>query len=221
LLAEAQRARFEVQRIGQGEAGVLAVGYTPTAVYELLPKLIPAFAKARPDVRLEWVEMRSAQLVAAVREHRIEIGFACGPMSQPDLHERVLVYEKLIAAIPAKHPLARRAKISPHALAAEPIVLVRRDVEPIWADASRAAIAESGYALNVVQETDTKLALLGLVAAGVGLSPVSSSMRHLGRRGVVFRDLTGLSLKLPLVALTTATPTARASELLRLATHAR
>jgi DNA-binding transcriptional LysR family regulator len=91
LLAETERARHEVRRIAQGEAGVLAIGYTPTAVYDLLPKLIPAFAKTRPDVRLELIEMRSAQQPDALRENRIEIGFACGPMSQPDLHERVLV----------------------------------------------------------------------------------------------------------------------------------
>lgn len=221
LLAEAERAQREMQRIAHGEAGVLTLGYTPTAMYELLPRLVPAFRKARPDVRLELIEMRSALQPDALREHRIEIGFACGPLQQPGVHEQVLVRDKLIAAVPAKHPLARRSKISVAALAAEPIVLVRRDVEPSWADASTAAIERAGYSLNVVQEADTKLALLGLVAAGVGLSPISSSMRHLGRKGAVYRDLTGLSLELPLVALTLATPTVRASELLRLATRAR
>jgi DNA-binding transcriptional LysR family regulator len=221
LLAETERARVEVQRIAHGESGVLAVGYTPTAMYELLPKLIPTFAKLRPDVRLELIEMRSALQPDALREHRIEVGFACGPLSQPDLQERVLVRETLIAAIPTSHPLARRSKLSVSTLAGEPIVLVRRDVEPLWADASRAAIEGAGHALRVVQEADTKLALLGLVAAGVGLSPVSSSMRHLGRRGVMFRDLTGLSLKLPLVALSREQPSARAAELLQLATRTR
>jgi DNA-binding transcriptional LysR family regulator len=221
LLAETERARLEVRRIAHGESGVLAVGYTPTAMYELLPKLIPAFAKLRPDVRLELIEMRSALQPDALREHRIEVGFACGPLSQPDLHERVLVRERLIAALPASHPLARRSKLSVSALAGQPIVLVRRDVEPLWADASRAAIEGAGHALQVVQEADTKLALLGLVAASVGLSPVSSSMRHLGRRGVTFRDLTGLSLKLPLVSLAREQPSARAAELLQLAARTR
>jgi DNA-binding transcriptional LysR family regulator len=221
LLAETERARVEVRRIAHGESGLLAVGYTPTAMYELLPKLIPAFTKLRPDVRLELIEMRSALQPDALREQRIEVGFACGPLSQPDLHERVLVRETLIAALPASHPLARRSKLPLSALAGQPIVLVRRDVEPLWADASRAAIEGAGHALQVVQEADTKLAVLGLVAAGVGLSPVSSSMRHLGRRGVTFRDLTGLSLKLPLVALAREQPSARAAELLQLAARTR
>jgi DNA-binding transcriptional LysR family regulator len=219
LLAESERARHELQRIAQGEAGVLAVGYTPTAMYELLPKLIPAFAKHRPEVRLEWIEMRSAQQPEALRERRIEVGFACGPIGQPDLTERVLLREKLIAAIPTGHPLARKSKVSVQALAEQPIVLVKRDVEPIWADASRQAIEQTGHRLDVVQQADTKLALLGLIAAGVGVSPVSASMRHVGRRGVVFRELTGLGLSLPLVALTTSSSTPRATELVRLATR--
>jgi DNA-binding transcriptional LysR family regulator len=219
LLAEADRARLEVRRIAQGDAGVLAIGYTPTAVYELLPNVIPMFRRARPNVRLELVELRSSHQPDALRERRIEVGFACGPLGQADLHERVLARETLVAAVPSKHPLARHMRISLAALAAEPIVLVRRDVEPIWADASSAAIAKAGHALRVVQETDTKLALLGLVAAGLGLSPVSSSMQHLGRRGVVFREITGLSIALPLVAVTAARPSARVRELLRLATR--
>lgn len=221
LLAESERAQQEMRRIAHGEAGVLPLGYTPTAMYELLPQLIPVFRKVRPDVRLELIEMRSALQPDALREHRIELGIACGPVQQPEVHERVLVREKLVAAVPARHPLARRSKISVRALAAEPVVMVRRDVEPSWADASTIAIKRAGFSLNVVQETDTKLALLGLIAAGVGLSATSSSMRHLGMKGVVYRELTGLTVELPLVALTLSTPTARASELLRLATRLR
>lgn len=220
LLAESERARLEVQRIAQGESGVLAVGYTPTAMYEFLPKLIRDFAKLRPDVRLEWLEMRSGQQPSALRERRIEVGFACGPLAQPDLTERVLVRERLVAAIPTTHSLARRSKLSVQALASQPIVLVKRSVEPVWADACRVSIEQAGHALTVVQEADTKLALLGLVAAGVGLSPVSVSMRHLRRRGVVFRDLTGLSLTLPLVMLTTAHPSVRATQLMKVAVNA-
>jgi len=109
--------------------------------------------------------------------------------------------------------------VSIAALAAEPVVLVKRDVEPTWADASSRAIAGTGYTLNVLQETDTKLALLGLIAAGLGVSPVSTSMRHLERRGVVFRDLTGLALELPLVVISTREPSPRAREVLELAAN--
>jgi DNA-binding transcriptional LysR family regulator len=68
-----------------------------------------------------------------------------------------------------------------------------------------------------VQETDTKISLLGLVAAGLGLSVVSESMGVLRRRGVVFRPLSGLSLQLTLAMLTPAATTARAAAFIEVA----
>src|SRR4051794_214677 len=43
LLAETERTSLEASRIGRGEAGVLAIGYTPTATYEVLPPLLRTF----------------------------------------------------------------------------------------------------------------------------------------------------------------------------------
>jgi DNA-binding transcriptional LysR family regulator len=69
----------------------------------------------------------------------------------------------------------------------------------------------------VVQETDTRIALLGLVAAGLGISVVSASMMRIPRDGVVFRELADFRLRAQLVALSFARPSPRATELLRLA----
>ena len=80
--------------------------------------------------------------------------------------------------------------------------------------ACAAALRQKRVHYNVVQETDTKLAMLGLVAANLGVSLVSESMQRLRRAGVRFLPLAGLSLRLPLVALTTLEPSLRARELL-------
>jgi len=216
LLSEAERARAEVARVAAGQGGTLAIGYTPTATYDLLPALVPALRAAHPDVRLVLTELRSPDQPEALHEGRIDVGIACGPVGARELDERVLVRERLWAALPERSGLARRARVDVKALGRVPIVLVRRDVEPAWADASAAAVAHAGVRLDVVQETDTKIALLGLVAAGVGASLVSESMRCLGRRGVVFRPIVGLSLALPLVLLTPRTPSPRAQAVIRL-----
>jgi DNA-binding transcriptional LysR family regulator len=55
------------------------------------------------------------------------------------------------------------------------------------------------------------LALLGLVAAGVGVSVGSQSMARLGRAGVVVRPLDGLPLRLRLSMLTRPAPSRRAA----------
>ena len=212
LLGESARACEETRRIGKGESGALAVGYTATATYEVLPPLIRAFQKARPGVRLELIEMRSPLQPEALRRSRIEVGLACGPMEASDLEERVVANESFVVAVGSQSPLARQARLRLRDLAREPFVLVRPDIEPAWADACGAALHRAGIQPNIAQETDSKLAMLALVAANLGVSLVSASMQRLGRAGVRFIPLADLKLRLPLVSLTlpTASPRARA-----------
>jgi DNA-binding transcriptional LysR family regulator len=167
---------------------------------------------------------------SALRERRVELGLCCAPVEAEgtaraelrDLVEVPLVRERLVVALPGGHALARRKVVRARDLDGEPMVGIRPDIEPSWARASMRALHAAGAAPQLVQETDTKVALLGLVAAGLGLSPVSESMMQLGRRGVVFRPLSGVTLRLTLSLLVPTTPTPRALAFLELAkrTHA-
>jgi DNA-binding transcriptional LysR family regulator len=214
LVADMQRARVEVQRTAAGESGALALGYTPTATYEVLPAVLPLFRQRRPDVLFELTEMRSAQVPGALRSGRVEIGIVCAPVDAQGLEERALVREGLLVALPRLHPLARKSSVSVKELSGQPVVLVSRDIEPGWADASVRALEAAGVQPRVVQETDSKIGLLGLVAAGLGLALVSESMATWRRTGVRYRPLRGLPLRLTLSVLSTTCPSPRAQAFL-------
>jgi DNA-binding transcriptional LysR family regulator len=216
LLGESARACAEVRRIGSGESGALAIGYTATATYDVLPPLIRAFRKARPDVRLELIEMSSPLQPAALLASRIEIGFACGPVKAPGLEQRVVVEESFVVAVGSQSPLARQERVRVRDLGREPFVVVRPDIEPAWAEPCGAALRRAGIEPSIAQETDSKLAMLGLVAANVGISLVSASMQRLGRAGVRFLPIADFKLRLPLVSLTLPAASARARGFLRL-----
>lgn len=216
LLAEADRARNEVRRIGLGDAGVLSIGYTPTATYEVLPRILPAFRRACPDVAIELRELSSPAQVSALHDERIEIGVACLPVDARGLVEHTLVHERPVTLLPASHPLSRRKSVPVQLLSGEPFILVDPEVEPGWAHACQDALRDARVDVRVVQHTDTKIALLGLVAAGMGLSVASSSLAVLGRDGVVFRPLTGLALRFRLGALLHPEPSPRAEHFWRL-----
>jgi DNA-binding transcriptional LysR family regulator len=214
LLADHARVAVEVRRVADGGAGTLAVGYTPTATYDVLPAAVPAFRAAAPDVKLELVELRSAQVPDAIARGRVELGVVCAPVEAGALVSHTLVRESLVVALPARHPLAARARVPASRLKSEPFVGVDRSVEPAWADAVTRALRRAGVEPELVQETDSKLALLGLIASGVGLSVMSESVSRLARVGVVFRPLTGVRVKLPLAVLSTRAPSPRAQRFL-------
>jgi len=220
LLAEAERARIETQRVGRGEEGVLCIGYTPTATFEVLPRVLAAYRARRPRVRLELREMRSPEQPDALRRGRIELGFVCAPVASEGLAERVLAHEGLVLALPERHPLASRRKVRAIDLEGLPFVRVRPDVEPGWAGTASAALRRHGVSPEVVQETDGKIAQLGLVAAGIGCALVSESMTRLGRAGVVYRPVVGLRVRLPLTLLSELQPSPRATELIESAAEA-
>lgn len=216
LLAEAERAAQEVSRVARGEAGVLTLGYAATASHRVLPEMVPKFRKQYPELRLELLELRSALQPQALAEGRIELGLVCAPVAAPGLIETPLIGEKLIVALPRLHPLAAKKQLRPRDLDGEAYVGVRPDVEPAWAEAAAHALKLAGCVPQLVQETDTKISLVGLIAAGLGLSVVSESMASLERRGVVFRPLVGLKLMLVLSALTPRSPSPRAAAFLGL-----
>jgi DNA-binding transcriptional LysR family regulator len=213
-LREAELSCSEAIRIARGEAGVLAIGYTPTATYEVLPRALARFRAEWPEIRLELRELRSAQQGGALREGRIEVGLACGPLAFEHISEHVLATESFVAALPEAHRLARRRGLTLSDLRGEPCVQVRPDIEPAWAGACQAELDAAGVALAPVQETDSKIALLGLVAAGVGLAIVSESMQRLARDGVVYRPLVDMKRRVPLVGLVGAEPSLRAQHFL-------
>ena len=220
LLAEAQRAAEEVARVASGQAGALTLGYTATASHRVLPALVPQFRERHPQVRLELLEMPSAKQPEAIAAGRIELGLVCAPLAAPGLLELPLVRERLLVVLHESHFLAARRTVRARDLDQQAYVGVRPDIEPAWATAAFRALKRAGAVPRLVQETDTKVSLLGLVAAGLGLSVVSESMSDLTRKGVVFRPLSGLRLQLTLAMLTPTATTARATAFVQLARRA-
>lgn len=216
LLGEHARARDEVRRVARGEAGVLAVGYTQTATYDVLPAVVPQFLRSYPQVKLELRELSSPSQVDALREGRIELGLACLPVDAGELVEHTLLLERPVVVMPKHHRFARRKSVPVSLLRGEPFVLVDREIEPGWGYGCDAALKSAGIDVRIVQETDTKIALLGLIAAGMGVSIASASIGALGRAGVVLRPLTGLRFHFRLGVLATADPSSRAQRFLSL-----
>jgi len=217
LLADGERAVLDAGRVARGEGGVLSVGYTPTATYEILPRCLAVHRSRWPGVRLDLVELRSGLQGEALRAGRIELGLACGPLGEEGLAEVPLARERFVAALPRRHPLASRARLRLRDLDGCECVAVRPGVEPAWARAAEEALARARVRLDLVQETDTKIAMLGLVAAGVGLALVSGSMRRLARDGVAYREIADLDVRVPLVALLHEQASPRAAALLTIA----
>ncbi|MGH2872132.1 MAG: LysR family substrate-binding domain-containing protein, partial [Solirubrobacteraceae bacterium] len=109
----------------------------------------------------------------------------------PELRTEVVIRERTIAAIPAGHELAALDRIPLQRLAAQPLVLFPRGQAPGFHDLLIDRMAATGTTPHVVQYAPEMLTIIGLVAAGIGVSPVPESVAHVALDGVAYRPLSG------------------------------
>ena len=121
----------------------------------------------------------------------LDIGFSRLPVTQPGVEWRIVGYERLLAALPVDHRLARRETVAMRDLAKEPWVAFPAGKGSTVRDAGLLLAHEQGLLPRIVQEAPDSYAILALVAAGVGVTLTVSSVGHISNPGLVYRELAG------------------------------
>jgi DNA-binding transcriptional LysR family regulator len=202
LLADLDATARMVRRVGKGAVGRLAVGFVPSAINGPLPDLLRTFGHSHPDVELSLREMAPDPLLVAVRDRRLDLGLLYRPITESGLAQRLLSSERLLLALPDGHPAARAEEVTLHDVADEPFVLPEQHDVPGIHAAVTATFADAGIAPRTAQRGIWLMqTVLGLVAAGVGLAVVPSSVEVLQRRGVTLRPLRGARHRVELAAV--------------------
>jgi DNA-binding transcriptional LysR family regulator len=192
ILASLDAAGVEAARIASGEVGRLALGFTGTATYELLPTLARVLHEDMPGIELDLKgEMLTPRQVTALGDGTIDVGFLRPPVNDPGLEVRVLRREPLIAALPESHPLADRPSVRLADLKAETFISYPSHRRSVVHDAVFAACRRAGFQPTEVQEVAETSTLVAFVAAGLGVALVPASVQHLHITGATFKPLAG------------------------------
>jgi DNA-binding transcriptional LysR family regulator len=126
--------------------------------------------------------------VEALRDGRIQVGFVRLPMDETGLVVEPILREPLIAVLPEGHRLARRARVRLVDLRSDRMILFPRHSAPGYYDVFISACRRAGYAPRILHPGSMQTNL-GLVSAGLGVTPMPASIRNLRRAGVVYRPL--------------------------------
>jgi DNA-binding transcriptional LysR family regulator len=210
LLAARERATERVRRAAGGESGRLDVGFVGPATYSVLPKVVRAFRSRYPDVVLNLHEHPTGGQLDLLAGHELDVGIVRLPTDDDRFEFEHLLTEPVVAALPAGHALAGGATgagtggatgdgtedgagggaaVPLAGLAGESFVIVPRRREPVVFDRTVSLCTAAGFSPHLAHYADQVHALIGLVAAGLGVALVPESMRTLRRPDVVFRPL--------------------------------
>jgi DNA-binding transcriptional LysR family regulator len=190
VLKRADEAVAVVERAVRGEIGSLRLAFLATTTNYLLPPVVRAVRRQLPDLSLTTDETTIALLVQGLTTGRYDVAFTRPPLVD-GLETRTLVSEPVCAVLPEDHPLADRTELSLLDLAGERWVMTPRSSWEPWHRAYDNDFQVGGFTPDVVQRAASAQGLLGLVAAGVGVTRLPRSARSLRRTGVVFVPLTG------------------------------
>jgi DNA-binding transcriptional LysR family regulator len=209
VLADVDRAREDMAALAGGHAGRVSVGFVGTATYDVLPRVAREVRRSLPGVELDLRgELLSPQLVAGLADRTYDLALL--RPGEPGVDARVLRSERLVAVLPAHHPLAGRRRIGLARLRDETFVMHPSGHRSSMHARALDACAAAGFEPASVVEVAETATLVVFVAAGLGVALVPEPVRSLGLEGVAYVALTDApTIDLALAARPDASPAAR------------
>ncbi len=171
-MGEAQRA---LAALNEEAAGPLRLGASTTVAQYVLPRILGAFLRQYPQVKLSLVSGNTERIVEAVAEEKVELGIIEGPAMRRDVKTERMMRDEMVLIVSPNHGWARKAGgIAAAELARVPLLLrergsgSRRVVER--------ALKKAGLplrSLRVAMELDSTEAIISGVEAELGVGFVS------------------------------------------------
>ena len=168
ILADVEQLKDAARRETDPEAGTLRLGVFPTLGPYLLPHLVPHLRERFARLQLLLVEEKSDEIIARLRDGRLDAGLLALPLHDDRLQWQELFTELFVLAVPEQHALAARDALSLHDLADERLLLLQEGhcLRDQALDVCRLAGASETTGFQATSlET-----LRQMVAAGVGVT---------------------------------------------------
>ncbi|QUI29630.1 LysR family transcriptional regulator [Streptomyces alfalfae] len=168
---------------GQLTVGMV-IGCTLTPLFDALS----VFHRAHPGVELSLLEDNSDRLVEGVRASTVDLALVGTATATPDgLEALTIISERLVAAVPPGHPLAKQRRVTLRELITYPIVCMPPGTG-LRSVFDRVCAAQSLQPAIALQASAAD-AIADLAARGLGVAILSDSMATSYRDRIVARTI--------------------------------
>jgi DNA-binding transcriptional LysR family regulator len=197
ILAMADQAAETARRAQRGEAGELRIGFTSSTPFTpLFAAVINRYRQQFPLVSLRLQEMVTSRQMEAIAQRSLDLGFIRPPdgVAGVNTASDALTFSKLrkdnlVVVLPTSHTLAARKKIAIKELASEAFVMYPHTAGVGIYPQIYSLCHAAGFVPHVAQEAGESSTIIGLVAAGCGISILPNSFDRIQMEGVCYRPL--------------------------------
>lgn len=201
ILDAVDDAGRQARRIEAGTEGQLAIGCVGSATYSLLPRLVRSLGESLPgiEVRVRGEMLAPAQL-AALAAGDIDLALLRPPVQQDDVVTETIRRDRLLVALPSRHPLAGQESLTVDQLRDADFITHVGQGRSVMSSIVFAVCADAGFVPRVRHEVMETSTLVTLVAAGLGVAIVPAPTAALDLAGVQYLPLTPETVGVDLVA---------------------
>lgn len=191
ILAAAERAAGLARETAREESRKLVIGISPETDWAFLGKALRLFGEQAPSVEVLFQNLTPEAQIDALRRGGIDIGFVGLPIGAEGIASEVTGRERLIAAIPEDHPMARTTRLGLQELSGEAYTLWPRHLSPGRYDQLLSVFRLAGFGPPIAMEggLPSTQTVLGMVAAGLTIALVDPAIKQRAMPGVVFRSI--------------------------------
>ncbi|MBR0646300.1 LysR family transcriptional regulator [Plastoroseomonas hellenica] len=152
-------------------SGLARVATLPSVGATVLPAVLARLRERSPRIRVAVRDAVAARVGALVKSGAAELGIAAID-PDPELEASLLFEDRMVAVLPAGHPLEKKRSVPLAALAAVPLVLGEESSVRSLFD--RACAAEGLHVVPAYEATYIST-LIGMVRAGLGVGVLPAS----------------------------------------------
>ncbi|GLU35558.1 LysR substrate-binding domain-containing protein [Trinickia caryophylli] len=189
ILRLADEAAATARRVATGAAGTLAIGFTASVGYGLLPSLVSAVRGASSGVRLTLKEMVSGAQLEALDARQIDVGLLRPPVEHGELVARPCTREALVLALPASAAPLWPARPALGDCAGKPLLMYSPYEARYFHQLVSGLLERAGVLPDIVEYVSQIHSMLALVRAGIGVALIPAAAAMLQFEGVVYRPV--------------------------------
>lgn len=179
ILTQVDEAAARAARLHHGETGELRIGFTSSAPFiKAVSDTLSTFRRRYPDVHIQTRETNTREQIVPLNEGTLDLGLMRNTQLPDTLAWERVLREPLLAMVPRDHPLANQPSVSLRELAREPFVFFDPHVGTGLYDDILGLMRRYGLTPVITQEVGEAMTIIGLVAAGLGVSILPASFRR-------------------------------------------
>ena len=179
ILSQVDDAAARAARLHHGETGELRIGFTSSAPFiKAVSDTLSTFRRRYPDVHIQTRETNTREQIVPLNEGALDLGLMRNTQLPETLVWERVLREPLLAMVPRDHPLASQPRVSLRELAREPFVFFDPHVGSGLYDDILGLLRRYDLTPTIAQEVGEAMTIIGLVAAGLGVSILPASFRR-------------------------------------------